>query len=107
MGIILAKGYIDMVPLNCFYDEEAESEKDRFIFYDQEFYWENCPANVIMYRSIMIIYDGTDKQFESIVPIREIMERYNLLECEDIWSRMSSRFTKVLRNQGDTCSILQ
>ena len=99
MGVILAKGYIDMVPLNCFYDEEVENEKDRFIFYDQEFYWENCPANVIMYRSITIIYDGTDKQFESIVPRREIMERYNLLECEDIWTRMSSRFTTVLRNQ--------
>ena len=99
MGIILTKGYIDMVPLNCFYDEEAGDEKDRFIFYDQEFYWENCPANVIMYRSITIIYDGTDKQFESIVPRREMMERYNLLECEDIWMRMSSRFTTVLRNQ--------
>lgn len=101
MGIILSKGYIDMVPLNCFYDEAAKNEKDRFIYYDQEFYWENCPANVIMYRSISIIYDGTDKQFERIVPRREMMERYQLTECEDIWCRLALRFTTELRNQKE------
>lgn len=101
MGVILSKGYIDMVPLNCFYDEAAKNEKDRFIYYDQEFYWENCPANVIMYRSISIIYDGTDKQFERIVPRREMMERYQLTECEDIWCRLALRFTTELRNQKE------
>lgn len=101
LGVILSKGYIDMVPLNCFYDEAAKNEKDRFIYYDQEFYWENCPANVIMYRSISIIYDGTDKQFERIVPRREMMERYQLTECEDIWCRLASRFTTELRNQEE------
>ena len=101
LGVILSKGYIDMVPLNCFYNEAAKTEKDRFIYYDQEFYWENCPANVIMYRSISIIYDGTDKQFERIVPRREMMERYQLTECEDIWCRLASRFTTELRNQEE------
>lgn len=101
LGVILSKGYIDMVPLNCFYDEAAKNEKDRFIYYDQEFYWENCPANVIMYRSISIIYDGTDKQFERIVPRREMMERYQLTECENIWCRLASRFTIELRNQEE------
>ena len=101
LGVILSKGYIDMVPLNCFYDEAAKNEKDRFIYYDQEFYWENCPANVIMYRSISIIYDETDKQFERIVPRRKMMERYQLTECEDIWCRLASRFTTELRNQEE------
>lgn len=101
LGVILSKGYIDMVPLNCFYDEAAKNEKDRFIYYDQEFYWENCPANVIMYRSISIIYDGTDKQFERIVPRREMMERYQLTECEDIWCRLALRFTTELRKQKE------
>ena len=34
MGVILSKGYIDMVALNCFYDETIEEPKKRFIFYD-------------------------------------------------------------------------
>lgn len=99
VGPVLSRGYIDMVPLNCFYDESAKDAKSRFIYYDQEFYWENCPAKAVMYRSITIIYDGTDKEFERIVPRRELFDRYGLSECEDMWQRMSSRFTDVLRNQ--------
>lgn len=99
VGPVLARGYIDMVPLNCFYDESAKDAKSRFIYYDQEFYWENCPAKAVMYRSITIIYDGTDKEFERIVPRRELFDRYGLSECEDMWQRMSSRFTDILRNQ--------
>ena len=99
VGPVLERGYIDMVPLNCFYDESAKDAKSRFIYYDQEFYWENCPAKAVMYRSITIIYDGTDKEFERIVPRRELFDRYGLSECEDMWQRMSSRFTDVLRNQ--------
>ncbi len=99
VGPVLARGYIDMVPLNCFYDESAKDAKSRFIYYDQEFYWENCPAKAVMYRSIMIIYDGTDKEFERIVAKGDLLDRYGLSECEDMWQRMSSRFTDVLRNQ--------
>lgn len=99
LGPILEKGYIDMVPLNCFYDGTIEDSKSRFIYYDQEFYWDNCPANAIMYRSIDIIYDGTDKEFERIMSRKELLDRYGLSECEDIWQRMSSRFTETLRNQ--------
>lgn len=99
VGPVLARGYIDMVPLNCFYDESAKDSKSRFIYYDQEFYWENCPAKAVMYRSIMIIYDGTDKEFERIVAKGDLLDRYGLSECEDMWQRMSSRFTDVLRNQ--------
>lgn len=99
LGTILEKGYIDMVPLNCFYDGTIEDSKSRFIYYDQEFYWDNCPAKAIMYRSISIIYDGTDKEFERIMPRTELLNRYGLAECEDIWQRMSSRFTETLRKQ--------
>lgn len=99
VGPVLARGYIDMVPLNCFYDESAKDSKSRFIYYDQEFYWENCPAKAVMYRSIMIIYDGTDKEFERIVAKGDLLDRYGLSECDDMWQRMSSRFTETLRNQ--------
>lgn len=99
LGPILLKGYIDMVPLNCFYDVNEKDFKKRFIYYDQEFYWKNCPAKAIMYRSITIIYDKTDEEFEHIVPQELLLERYGLAECQDIWIRMSARFTDTLRNQ--------
>lgn len=99
LGPILSKGYIDMVPLNCFYDDLIPDPKKRFRYYDQEFYVENCPAKAIMYRSIMIVYDGTDKDFERMVSKDELLERYELVECSDIWLRMAGRFTGTLRNQ--------
>lgn len=101
LGVILEKGFIDLVPLNCFYDEEQAEPEKRFIYYDQEFYYENCPAKAILHRSISIIYDGTDKEFESIIPKTELMDRFGLTECEDIWQRMSDRFTSQLRNQKE------
>lgn len=101
LGIILEKGYIDMVPLNCFYDGSRKNPRDRFIYYDQEFYIENCPAKAILHRSLSLIYDGTDSEFEQLIPRKEIMDRFGLTECEDIWSRMSSKFTQKLRNQAE------
>lgn len=98
LGPVLSKGYIDMVALNCFYDSTRPDPKERFIFYDQEFFWENCPAKAILYRSIVIIYDNTDREFEKIVPKEQLFDRYGLTECMDIWPRMSSRFTDTLRN---------
>ncbi len=100
LGVILEKGFIDMVPLNCFYDETACEPENRFIYYDQEFYYENCPAKAILHRSISIIYDGTDREFEEMIPKNELMDRYGLKECEDIWQRMSGRFTDTLRNKS-------
>lgn len=101
LGIILEKGYIDMVPLNCFYDGSRKNPRDRFIYYDQEFYIENCPAKAILHRSLSLIYDGTDSEFEQLIPRSEIMDRFGLTECEDIWSHMSSKFTQKLRNQAE------
>lgn len=59
MGIILKRGYFDLVPLNCFFVD------GEYVFYDQEFYIENYPANVIINRMLNIVYTnrkemGTD-----------------------------------------------
>ena len=101
LGVILSRGYIDMVPLNCFYIENEENIKDRFLFYDQEFYWENCPANAIIYRALGILYDIQEPEFENVVPKSFFMERYGLNECKDIWERMGWEFTDILRNQKE------
>ena len=52
-GVILKRGYLDLVPLNCF------ALDGEYIFYDQEFYEENCPANAIIMRMIDMGYKHT------------------------------------------------
>ena len=42
IGVILKRGYIDLIPLNAFYDGEE------YLFYDQEMYVENLPAKSIL-----------------------------------------------------------
>lgn len=92
LGVILKRGYIDLVPLNCFCTEEG------FLFYDQEFYIENLPANVILWRTIDLIY-WRNSQLEEVLPRQELMERYHLNRYLDLWTRFSGNFVHELRNE--------
>lgn len=98
LGIILKKGYVDLVPLNCFYVNGA------FVFYDQEFYEENYPANVIILRTIELIYAG-DPEMEAILPRQYFYEKFGMIDHMDMWYRMAREFTEKLRNQRELRSF--
>lgn len=91
LGIILKRGYIDLVSLNCFY------LNGDFIFYDQELYVENLPANVILQRTIDFIYRG-NTQIEMILPKYQLQERYHLNVYAELWHRFTGHFLDALRN---------
>lgn len=91
LGIILKRGYIDLVSLNCFFIDRD------FVFYDQEVYVENLPAKVILQRTINFIYRG-NTQFEQILPQRQLQERYHLNEYLELWNQFSWRFLDGFRN---------
>lgn len=98
MGIMLKRGYLDLVPLNCFYDN------GKYVFYDQEFYEENYPANAIIFRAIEIIYMG-DLEMDSILPREYFWKKYGLEAQLETWRRMASEFTTKLRNQRELRSF--
>lgn len=98
LGVVLKKGYVDLVPLNCFYDN------GEYIFYDQEFYEENYPANAIILRAIEIIYMG-DPEMEAILPKQYFYEKYGLEENLELWHHMAWAFTTKLRNQRELRSF--
>jgi cytidyltransferase-like protein len=98
LGIVLKKGYVDLVPLNCFYVNGS------FVFYDQEFYEENYPANVIILRSIELIYAG-DPEMEAILPRKYFYEKFGMIDHMDTWYRMAWEFTEKLRNQRELRSF--
>lgn len=91
IGVILRKGYIDLIPLNSFYDG-----KD-FIFYDQEMYIDNLPAKTILLRTVVAIYMGS-QYLDRILPAEELRERYGLNRCRQLFSAFTSRFLSRLRN---------
>lgn len=92
-GVILRKGYFDMVPLNSFVVEGD------FVFFDQEFALDNYPANVILTRLVGIAY-GSDKEMQKLLPVEVLYERYGLKRHLGRWQRMSDEFLSNLRNLG-------
>jgi len=92
LGVILKRGYIDLVPLNCFRVE------DKFLFYDQEFYINNLPANVILWRTIDLIY-WRNFQLDAVLPRLELQERYHLNKYLDLWASFSGKFVNELWNE--------
>lgn len=93
-GVILKKGYLDLVPLNCFY------ENGEYIFYDQEFCVENCPANVIILRMISTLYYG-NVEMEILLPSPFFMERYGLMEQIGLWREKERAFLSSLRKEKE------
>lgn len=91
-GAVLRHGYLDLVPLNSFYLDGD------YIFYDQEFCMENCPANVIVMRMIRALYFG-NVEMEEILPSSFFMERYDLKKEQILWIRMESEFVLGLRKE--------
>lgn len=94
IGVILKRGYIDLVSLNCFYTENG------YLFFDQEFYVEHLPANVILIRTIDLIYrDCPD--LEEILPREEVLRHFRLWEHKDTWRRFTSLFMEKLRSERE------
>lgn len=85
LGEILQYGFIDLVPINCFY------ENGKFIFFDQEYVIPNLPLKVIIYRSLMIMYEAYP-EFERLLSITFFFDRYGITECIDDIRKIESEW---------------
>ena len=100
LGATLKKGYIDMVPLNSFY------QNGTFVFYDQEFCGENYPANALIWRMVATFYAG-DLGAQKLLPMEQLLERYGLSENMLYWQRMELSFLKKLRRDAELKSYYE
>ncbi|CQR58609.1 adenylyltransferase/cytidyltransferase family protein [Paenibacillus riograndensis] len=91
-GPILSKAYLEMIPVNCFFDN------GQFLFFDQEFVKENYPAKYIMFRAINDIY-WFAPHTEHYVPRHEMQERYGLTDLWPVFLQEESRFQDQLRQR--------
>lgn len=91
LGVILKRGYLDLVSLNCFYTD------DSFVFYDQELFLENVPAKAIMVRTIEFIYEFNE-QLENIITCDELFERYGMKQYMALYQKFIGYFLKTLRD---------
>lgn len=93
-GAVLEKGYLDMVPLNCFY------VNGQYVFFDQEFEMDNCPANVVLARMIRALY-CSNVEMEGMLSSHFFIKRYGLDKELDQWVKMECDFLADLRKEKE------
>ncbi len=93
-GVILEKGYPDMVPLNCFYTEKG------FAFFDQEFEVPEYPANVAIYISCCAMGAVLGRS-ETDICMDDLYKRYGLEKKLDKWQTLHWDFIGKLRKEKE------
>lgn len=94
IGVILQRGYVDMVSLNCFHTDEG------FLFFDQEFYIETFPANAVFIRTIDFIYRDCP-ELEKIYSKDAVLQYFDLYEHRDTWRNFANSFLISLRSEKE------
>lgn len=91
-GPILERAYVEMNALNCFFNDE------RFLFFDQEYCFNNCPATFMLYRSIYNFYLFYPEA-ERYVPQIQVIAHFCLEKLWPLLQRLDAEaFLKDVRN---------
>ena len=86
---VLREGAIDMVPLNCFYKD------GKYLFFDQEFMQPMLRPEVIIWRSVVILYSDLSSM-SACLPMKELWRRYGMEDCEEACGREAKAFQNRL-----------
>lgn len=90
-GIILEKAYIDMIPLNCFWND------GKLLFFDQEFTFMNCPAKYVMFRALRYTFLSLNSEGK-VFDLDSLCKRYGLEELWEIFLKEEDKFIYKNRN---------
>lgn len=93
-GPILRKAYMELIPLNCFYNPETGD----FLYFDQEFVRENYPAKYVLFRAIHYIYCFTPNA-EQYYPKQKLLQKYEMEDTWEIYLSEENRFLNEVRNR--------
>lgn len=93
LGPVLKKAYIELIPLNSFYDPETGG----FLYFDQEFVRENYPAKYVLFRAIHYIYVFTPNG-EKYYPRQKLIEKYGMQDTWAAYEQEEQRFLEEVRN---------
>ena len=99
-GVILRKGYWDLVPWNTFYQD------GKFIVYDQEHCTENLPANLIIFRMLHCL-DPVCMDTRQVIPREQLMARYGLAQDLQHWIDLENHILEGLRHDEELTSYSQ
>lgn len=90
-GIILEKAYIDMIPLNCFWND------GKLLFFDQEFTRMDCPVKYVMFRALRYTFLALSSE-EKVFDLDRFRKRYGLEELWQFFLKEEDKFIYKNRN---------
>lgn len=90
-GKILQKGYLDMVPRNCFIKD------GQFLWFDQEWVMDNIPSKFILLRGMLLTYDRVSELLE-LIPREELVEHYGLYESLKVIDSFTELFERTIQD---------
>lgn len=88
-GPILETAYLEMIPMNCFFQEE------KLLFFDQEFSLRDCPAKFVLYRALL--YAPYGKKSSTLYPA--LLERFDLEPLLTAFQEEEDRFQLRVRQR--------
>ncbi|WP_300809027.1 bifunctional 2-polyprenyl-6-hydroxyphenol methylase/3-demethylubiquinol 3-O-methyltransferase UbiG [uncultured Acetatifactor sp.] len=94
-GPILEKAYMELIPLNCFYNAKT----DEFLYFDQEFVREHYPAKYVLFRAIHYMYCFTPNA-EQYCPKEKLIVKYGMEDTWQIFFQEEQIFLEEVRNKG-------
>ncbi len=105
LGAVQTVAYPELVPANCFYDEQA----DTLLFFDQEYTRENCPASVPLSRALLSL------QYSPVLAadaragelLQKLVARYGLAGCWDTLLQIETAFMEDLFNDAARRPLLR
>jgi Dimethyladenosine transferase (rRNA methylation) len=94
-GKILKKGYLDMIPRNCFIKD------GQYLWFDQEWLMDNLPSKFVLLRAMLITYDRVSELLD-VIPREELVEHYDLYECLKVIDSFTALFEGIVQDTTST-----
>ena len=89
---ILKRAWPDMIPFNIFF------RNGEFLYFDQEFVKEDCPAGYVLFRALYYSYLQVP-ELKELIPPEQMKAEYGLSEKWDDWIREEELFLKSVRRR--------
>ena len=86
-------GYIDLSFENVFCEEEG------YLFYDQEWYFENIPLEFILYRAINNLYTYNESKIEPRIKKEDMLGRFNLNQFAPYFDELEKHIQKEILDE--------
>ena len=88
-GKIVAEGYLDMIPRNCFVQD------NELMWIDQEWILENVPSKYVLFRGLLESYNSFPDMHD-MIPFVDVIRHYGIDEHFNVFATLNRLFINMV-----------